>query len=320
MSEGNGENLSSERANGAGKRFRAGTAARIARITVLMAGIFAFFLWLPDLAPERPETLLRKVTGDPSPELCDVESLGFIRVNANRSPLVMRLVPSGPAKAGEEVTVTIALQRPGGVPVTFNDLAIIHERKFHLLIIDPGLRDYHHEHPEPGVVPGEYTVSFTPKYGGVYRFFADLVPLATARPVQAVADLEVAGHEEAPVESRSVETTVDDFTFRFVKPPEKLRAGKAALVRLETRDAVGDDPVKLEPIMGAYAHMVAFDSERSGFAHMHPVREGTGFELDPLAPGLDFIFYADEPGRYAVWAQVQIAGRERFAPFVIEIR
>ena len=28
--------------------------------------------------------------------------------------------------------------------------------------------------------------------------------------------------------------------------------------------------LKLRPVMGAHAHMVAFDWERKGFAHLHP--------------------------------------------------
>jgi len=294
------------------------TAFRIARITALMVAIYAFFYFLPNLAPERPETLLRRITGDPAPELCHVSSLGFMDVSETRSPLLMRLA-STPAKSGEEVTVTIALNRPGGRPVTFDDLDEVHTEKFHLLVVDPSLKDYHHEHPVETAIPGEYRVSFTPNRGGVYRFFADLQPSATGRPLQAVADLEVDGAIGEPSSDPIFETVVEGYRFEMDQPAGGFRAGKPEMVALYVSDVDAGEPVELEPIMGAFAHLVAFDHPRSGFAHMHPVREGVDFELDQTKPTLEFIFHASRAGTYKIWAQVKIDGKERFAPFVIEV-
>ncbi len=292
---------------------------RILRITAVMAGIYVFFHLLPDFAPERPAAFLRQVTGDASPELCDFSSLGFTQVTQLRSPLVMRLLPRSSLTPGEEARVKLALSRPGGKPVAYEDLQETHTEKFHLLIIDPTLEDYHHKHPEPTAVPGEFVFTFTPQKGGNYRFFADLVPVATGRPVQAVADLLVSGTGENGERSLSLDSTVDDYHFVMRPPVGGVRARKPGLISLEVRNTVAGQPVLLEPVMGAYAHLVAFDSERSGFAHMHPVKEGLDLELDNTAPELDFMFFAEEPGVYTVWAQVKIAGRERLAPFVLEV-
>jgi hypothetical protein len=71
--------------------------------------------------------------------------------------------------------------------------------------------------------------------------------------------------------------------------------------------------------MGAFAHLVAFDDQRSGFAHLHPV------EADPLKPPhaqqpvLNFKLTIPEPGKYVIWAQVNLGGREEFVPFAAEI-
>lgn len=292
---------------------------RILRISALMAAIYVFFHLLPDFAPETPETLLRQVTGDTSPELCDVDSLGFTQVTRDRSPLEMRLVADAPPEVGKEVRVTLALNRPGGDPVRFDDLEEVHTEKFHLLVVDPSLADYHHEHPVPTAVPGEYIFSFVPEKEGNYRLFADLLPRATGRPVQAVADLEVPGKGEAVSTEMVRESVVDRFHFTVTEPDEGFRSKKPALVSLRVRHESAGEPVTLEPVMGAYAHLVAFDSERSGFAHMHPVQEGLEVELDETEPKLDFIFYAEEPGAYTVWAQVKIEGEERFAPFVVNV-
>lgn len=292
---------------------------RILRITALMAAIYVFFQLLPDFAPERPEALLRQASGDTSPELCDFSSLGFTEVSKSRSPFLMRLLAQSPPNPGAEVRVTLGLSKPGGAPVTLEEMEETHTEKFHLLIVDSSLEDYHHEHPEPTSVPGEFHVTFTPRKGGSYRFFADLLPVATGRPVQAVADLVVSGAEKDFGGTVSFQSVVDGYRFAVNPPEGGFRAKKAGLVSLEVERAADGEPAVLEQIMGAYAHLVAFDVGRSGFAHMHPVGEELAIPTDALASDLEFIFYADEPGLYGVWAQVKIDGQERFAPFVIEV-
>ena len=61
--------------------------------------------------------------------------------------------------------------------------------------------------------------------------------------------------------------------------------------------------------MGACAHLVVFDSERNGFAHLHPV------ETDKSALPLTFKVTLPHSGNYAVWAQMRLDGRDVFVPF-----
>jgi len=71
----------------------------------------------------------------------------------------------------------------------------------------------------------------------------------------------------------------------------------------------------LEPIMGAYAHLVAFDQERNGMCHMHPIsRPGQ----DINEPNLEFSFFTKYPGKYKIWVQVKLDDTEYFVPFDIE--
>ena len=75
--------------------------------------------------------------------------------------------------------------------------------------------------------------------------------------------------------------------------------------------------MKLFPVMAAYAHLVAFDPARTGFAHLHPME--TGHEKD-ASPELHFRFRTDKPGRYRLWAQFDSGAGERFVPFDIFVR
>jgi hypothetical protein len=67
--------------------------------------------------------------------------------------------------------------------------------------------------------------------------------------------------------------------------------------------------------MGAFAHLVAFDTQRSGFAHIHPNPSETANTPDPTNPVFTFRLMIPRPGRYVIWSQVNLSGRETFAPF-----
>ena len=71
--------------------------------------------------------------------------------------------------------------------------------------------------------------------------------------------------------------------------------------------------------MGAFAHLVAFDEERSGFAHLHPMEVDLTKPPDGLRPELNFKVTIPAPGRYAIWAQVSLGGTEVFAPFWVDV-
>ena len=73
--------------------------------------------------------------------------------------------------------------------------------------------------------------------------------------------------------------------------------------------------VRLGPVMGAYADLVAFDENRSGFAHLHPAEADLSVKLDALHPTLSFKITIPLPGLYVIWAQVNLDDRETFAPF-----
>ena len=67
------------------------------------------------------------------------------------------------------------------------------------------------------------------------------------------------------------------------------------------------------------AHLVAFDGVRSGFAHLHPNETDLTRSLDPHRPQLTFKLTIPRAGRYVIWSQVILGGREMFAPFWFEV-
>jgi hypothetical protein len=65
---------------------------------------------------------------------------------------------------------------------------------------------------------------------------------------------------------------------------------------------------------------VAFDEARSGFAHLHPDQTDLTRPPDALRPELSFKVTIPTPGRYVIWAQVNLGGQEAFVPFWLDVR
>ena len=275
-----------------------------------------------------------QVQGKNALEMCDPANPQFIPVVTARSPVRLELrVADGAAPApGAATRFTLTLTTAGGKPIGPEDLLTVHTRKLHLLVIDPTLRDYQHLHPEPGGRPGEWVFTHTPRRAGGYRVFADFTPAATGRGLYGFADYTVpgkaaeetaAGPEAGAGTPLGGEAAEARWRFRLAtKDGVAVKAGQPATLVFSGREASGGT-VPLTLVMDAYAHLVAFDPDRSGFAHLHPRGEQPGDYTvktpDAREPRLYFDLTIPKPGRYVIWAQVNLEGGERFLPFSVEV-
>lgn len=300
-------------------------------ISLAAIGVFAFMRWLPtgtnlshmDFRVDTPNAI----------EFCDPSNPQFIPVVAVASPVSLT-VNASPTRAGERVQATAMLRTASGKAIAAEDLLVVHTRKLHLLIADPALADYQHVHPEPTRTPGEWSFAFTPRAAGTYRVFADFTPAATNRGLYAHADMEVrpvvsgesgsagaAGIDAATTSAADVSVgSVDREGFRFTLTPATvpIRAGRPADLKF-TVTRLGGGEVPLRPVMDAFAHLVAFDQSRSGFAHLHPAQLDLARPPDTQHPALDFKITIPKPGRYVIWAQVDLEGRDTFVAFWFDV-
>jgi hypothetical protein len=108
--------------------------------------------------------------------------------------------------------------------------------------------------------------------------------------------------------------------YRFTLQPStgQIRAGRGVDLTFVVNRA-GGGAVPMEPVMGAYAHLVAFDAARSGFAHLHPNETDLSRALNPTRPQLTFKLTIPRIGRYVIWAQVNLGGTEMFVPFWFDV-
>lgn len=297
---------------------RLGLAAQIGLITLVFAGFYVGMRNMPAAKCGFLHYEVTEVLADGS-EVCATDShAGFLDLTELNFPAEMIVTLENEPRKGEPLDVSFRFIGADGQQLLPHHLAITHTERIHLMVVDPSLDDYHHLHPEAVGGTGVYQTTFTPQRGGTYRLFAEFVPVRTKRQVVVGGEITVPGDAVSPSADGSRLVTEDD-GIRFALQPERgdrLRAGRDQRVDL-TIERTDGRPVILEEVMGDVGHMVAFDRERRGFAHMHPAY--TGHETDP-DPELGFYINVPDPGTYRLFAQVQIDGRERFIPFDLEVQ
>lgn len=287
-------------------------------ITGSALAIFLTFRWLP--TGTNLNHMDFRVDARNSIDFCDPANPQFVPVVTAVSPVTMTLTFATPPVTGQPAEGTLVLRTSSGKVIEPVDLLLAHTKLLHLLIADPTLTDYQHVHPEPGRTRGEWTFSFTPRLNGVYRIFADFTPVATARSLYSFVDVTPTGSVPGAASAPAPGWIVAQDGYRFMLEPASLpvRAGKLADLTFSIVRADGG-PVAMGPVMGAYAHLVAFDDKRSGFAHLHPMETDLAQLPDAHKPVLHFKITIPRAGRYVIWAQVVLADKETFVPFWFDV-
>ena len=240
--------------------------------------------------------------------------------SASSSTIRSEIVPVENLTAGKSAPTVIRLTGPDGKPVSLDQLEVAHTEKIHLLVIDQSLTDYHHLHPVAGDKPGEYRFDFAPKLGGTYHIWADLVPKATGRQEYSKTSVEFQGPPGTP--SNSVNTTAEVEGYRFDLTTERnapLQAGKAIVVKVKVTGPDGQGFSQLEPVMGAFAHMVGFPADLTSVTHVHPMGPEPKDDAERGGPDLSFHVEPKKPGFQKFFLQTQIGGKEKYAAFGLKV-
>ena len=265
------------------------------------------------------------VNADGEIELCATNHAGFLDLTRLSYPVIADLRTVSAPRAGDEVQVDLHLETSGGMSIAAHELAVTHTEKMHIMLIDPSLQDYHHVHPKSGGLDGIYRFSFTPNKAGNYRVFTEIVPLRSRRQAIALSEFEVTGKPNDAKFKRSIQSIVKGVHFELLGVPEVLKTGRDYSLDLNVRNEDGSSII-LETVMGSKGHMVAFDAEAKGFAHMHPVDDvitsrtaglgGVGREDSELT----FLFNVPNPGWYRLFAQIQVKGEALFGHFDLYVK
>ena len=218
---------------------------------------------------------------------------------------------------GSPVTVTLHFRGPQGAGVGPGQLQTVHEQKLHVLIVDPSLADYSHVHPAPLEKNGDWQFTFTPKHDRPYRLWLDATPVGGKQAYKMLTLNEAAAR--VPVDKRlAMQAQAGDLaaTLSFDAPP---RAGAMAAGRIELTRG-GKPMTALEPVMGAYAHIVGIGEDWTSIAHVHPMGPEPHAPEDRGGPTLRFHLEPKQAGYLALHLQVRVDGQDVYLPFGIEVQ
>jgi Heavy metal binding domain len=264
--------------------------------------------------------LTKIVIGATTAALCITAAHAQHMHSASASTVRSEIVPVENRVAGKSVATVLRLTGADGKPLSLDQLEVAHTEKIHLLVIDQSMTDYHHLHPTAGNKPGEYRFDFAPKFGGTYHIWADLVPKATGKQEYSKTTVEVGGPPATANNSVNTKAEVDGYRFELTTENNApLQAGKAIVVTVKVSGPDGRDFTKLEPVMGAFAHMVAFPAGLASVTHVHPMGAEPKTGAERGGPELTFHVEGDEPGFHKFFLQTQIGGKDKFAAFGLNV-
>jgi hypothetical protein len=224
---------------------------------------------------------------------------------------------TGAFGAGQPVTVQLHVtDMMSGKPMGPDAFATAHTKRIHVLGIDPSLTDYSHWHPEPGAKAGDWSFQFTPKFDRPYHLWLDVKPVG-GRQAYVMLTVNERG-TPAPVQKlRSLEATEGavSASLAFDAP---LVAGQAVMGHLRVRRD-GKPFSGLQPVMGAFAHIVGIAQDWRTIAHVHPMGAEPTRADQRGGPAIDFHLEPAQPGFLKLFAQIQVDGKAVYLPFGVTV-
>jgi rubrerythrin len=254
-----------------------------------------------------------------------LEPIYVTQPQLTQSPIIRaEIVAASALEIGKRADLRIRLSfLDDGQPVSLSDLEETHTRKIHLLISDISETDYHHEHPEPTGVDGEYAFSFTPQRPDTYRVWADLLPARTHVQQYSVADIPSSTPRRAMLAENEAENRhaeIDGYKFDLSFEKEPIRERDTVAGRLRVTQPDGQPCNKLEVVMGAFGHFVGFGDDFGTVLHLHPVGPLITDSRARGGPELPFYFRSNATGLFRLFAQVKINGKDFFPRFVLRVQ
>ena len=216
-----------------------------------------------------------------------------------------------PPTAGQPTTLAFTPQEAAdpAVPVP---LAVVHEKKIHLIIVSKDLSQFYHEHPEY-TAAGDYKVSYTFPKGGDYVLFQDYTPTGAGHQLGR-QPLTVRGPAYAPVKFRNddMQWTQDGYT-ATLSFDKDLKVGQLLGMKINITKA-GQPVTDLANYLGALGHVVVISEDTEQYLHVHPNEQAD------KGPSIGFNTNFEKPGLYRVFLQFNHAGRIHTGDFTINVK
>jgi hypothetical protein len=230
--------------------------------------------------------------------------------------VAMRIVPDAPLEAGKPCTAKLTLSYAAtGAPLTEDELAVVHTRKLHLFVVDSSLKDYRHIHPEPTGTPGEFRFTFTPAAATGYSAWAEFTLIANNKNHKLLSELPAKINRRLPPSIKANSQATHEGLSYHLTMDEPLATNKPVIVTAEIRDANGQTINDLEPVMGAFAHLVGFGRDGKTIVHTHPLGKEPESADERGEGKLRFHVEPDFSGPAQFYLQLRHGGKDSYIPF-----
>lgn len=230
--------------------------------------------------------------------------------------IVSQIITNGPCAPGKRCEAILKLtHKSTGLPITRDELAVNFTEKMHLFVVDQSLKDYHHIHPTATATPGEYAFSFTPNTPNAYNAWTDITLLRDDKNHRLKSTLPCAleRNVRAYVSTNTQTSNAGlNFTWKTTAP---LRKDTPSIVEVTITDKNGLPMTDLQPVMGAFAHLVGFSADGKSIIHTHPLGADPKNPADRGGPKLRFHVEPDFTGPVQFYLQVKSAGKDVYASF-----
>lgn len=245
------------------------------------------------------------------------------------------------ARAGERTTLRFAIHHPGSGELV-RDFAMVHDRRYHLFVINQDMEYFEHIHPEQDP-DGSWTIDVTLPRAGYYKVLSDFVPSGgtaqfIARPlVTRGYDGDLVGERARLVADTASSKTVGDLTAALTLDPPTFVAGLYGHLNFHLTDSASGEPATdLQAYLGAFGHTLILNEDMSEYVHSHPIDLSAGFDdeagpmlfmipmgvdAETLRGGPDVTFDALMPraGRYRAFTQFRRHDEVRTFAFTFEV-
>lgn len=218
-----------------------------------------------------------------------------------------RLVPvTVPERTGAARLVEFRVLGPDGTAVT--DFEVNATKRLHFFVVRDDMAHFQHLHPVDA--NGLWRTRVAIPDGGSYRMYAEFVPPGSRsrmHPTVLGSTFIVPGDTTyVPMPGPAASVQVDGYTVTRLEGAGPVARTAPNTLTFAVTDAAGDPVTDLEPYLGSYAHISAFNALSLSVTHLHPTQA-----VDPAssAPAeLTFQARFAERGEHRVFLEFQIDG------------
>ncbi len=210
------------------------------------------------------------------------------------------------------ITFSFILYGLDGDTLDKDDLAIVHEKRVHLLLVRDDLTGFQHLHPE--YTHDRWTVTTVVRERGDYHLYVDIDP-TRENPAVLRVPIRIGGATPTKIFPKPHDFSVTDDDYRAVLSMKNVPrvSEDTRLVYLLTKNGAAFATV--DPYLGAYGHVILLGhNDPDDFFHVHAIAE-----KKPDNGRVEFIANFPKTGRYTLYAQFQLDGKVRTFPITLDV-